>query len=450
MITDQKIEKLEKSAVKLTLTVKKEEAKKEYDALLNKYAKDAHIKGFRKGKAPRAILEQKFGEGITHEASMNLMENSLKKVFEDIDEKPLHYCTPELQEEAVIELGKDFTFSVKYDVFPEVTVKKYKNLEIEAPEVKVNKKDIDAELEKLQEQNSIVKEKADGTATKDSIVTINYIEMDDEDKEIESTKREDFVFTVGTGYNLYELDEDVTGMKKDEEKVITKDFPEDHTNKDLAGKTKKIKVKITAVKEKELPEMDDELAQDISEKYKTLKDLKDDLTNKLQTEAERQVRIMKVDALMEKIMEQTEIDLPQSMINAELENNWRNFMYQSRMQEEQLLKILEMQQKSKQDMLDEWLPNAEKNLKHQLIVNKLVEDEKVDTTDEEFENEIKKQAEQREMSLEDAKKYVEDNKLTEMVKNDIRNKKLFDLVLDSTTIKKGKKLSYMDLTQKNQ
>ena len=292
MVANKEIERLEKSAVKLTVTVEQDAVKKEFDKLVGKYCKTAHIKGFRKGKVPSAILLQKYGESIRYETSMKLIEESLKEIFDEIEERPLAYSTPELQDEAIIEEDAAYTYTVKYDVFPDVTVADYKGLTVEEPEVKIGKKEIDAELEKIQDQNSVVMEK-DGGAAKNDIVTINYSELDENGSEIEGSKREDFVFTIGTGYNIYKFDEDIEGMKKDEEKIIEKTFPDDFETAEFAGTTKKIKVLVKVVKEKQLPALDDELAQDVNEKFETLKDLKDDIKKRLETSLEQRLRSIK-------------------------------------------------------------------------------------------------------------------------------------------------------------
>ena len=159
MVANKEIEKLEKSAVKLTVTVAKEDVRKEFDGLVDKYCKTAHVKGFRKGKVPAGILLQKYGESIRYETSMKVIEESLKELFEEIEERPIAYSTPELQDEALVNEDEDFTFSVKYDVFPDITLGEYKGLTVEEPEVKVGKKEIDEELEKIRDQNSVVMEK---------------------------------------------------------------------------------------------------------------------------------------------------------------------------------------------------------------------------------------------------------------------------------------------------
>ena len=444
MITSTNIEKLDNSKVKLTVTVSKDAAQNAFDVLLKKYCSSVQMKGFRKGKVPANILLQKYGESITYEASMNLIEDSLKKAYDEVDDKPLGYASPELKEEALIKPGEDFTYTVEYDVYPEIEIGEYKGRSIEVPEVKIEKKDIDAELERLREQNAVVQEKKDGITAKDSIVTVNYSELDENGNPVEGTERQDFVFTVGTGYNYYKIDDEVTGMKKDEEKILDKTFPEDFEIKDLAGTTKKLKVKVTAIKEKMLPELDDELAQDINDKFETLKDLKEDIKNKFQEDIDNRLRQNKVDSLLNEIAKDSTIPLPESMINAELDNQWRNFMMQSRMPEEQLLQILQIQGKTKEDLFSDWRENAASSLKKQLIVSNLVEKEKIELDDAAYEQELVKQAEKSGMKIEDFKDYITKNRLEDYIKVDIKNDRLLDLLLESAIIKKGKKLTYTE------
>ena len=174
--------------------------------------------------------------------------------------------------------------------------------------MKLTADDEKRELKRYQDQNAIVSEKKGGKAAKENVVTVNYIELDENDNEIEDTKREDFTFTVGTGYNYYKFDDEIIGMKKDEEKVIEKEYAEDFEYKELAGKKVKLKITVTSVKAKKLPELDDELAQDISEKYKTLDDLKKDIKERQEGMIENKLKAVKQEKILEKIIENSEVD----------------------------------------------------------------------------------------------------------------------------------------------
>ena len=263
--------KLEKSAVKLTVTIAKKDVEESYKSTLSKYVKNAQIPGFRKGHVPASVLERKFGESIKADSFGELIDNALNEVFEkETENRPLPYAQPMMEQVPELDMTKDLTFSVTYDVFPNVEIKSFSGVSVKEPQVTITEDDIAEELKGMQERNAMVIDKKDNTVEKDNIVTINYAELDDDGKVIDGTTREDFVFTVGTGENIYKIDDEIIGMKKDETKEITKKYKKDDADPELAGKTKKITVTVKAVKVRDLPALDDDFAQDVSEKYKTL------------------------------------------------------------------------------------------------------------------------------------------------------------------------------------
>jgi trigger factor len=452
MVSSKTVTPLEHSKVKLDVSVEKDALRNEYTSLLSKYGKEAHIKGFRKGMVPLSVLEMKFGDAIKQEASFNLLEKSLAEVFETIEEKPLPYSTPSLESEESFkpEFDAEFNFSVTYDIFPKVALGIYSGLTVEEPEVALTDEDEKRELEALREQNALVVEKKDAKVAKDDIVTMNYAELDEAGNEKPGTARQDFVFTVGTGYNIFKLDDDVIGMAKDEERVIEKDYPADYEIKEYAGKKVRVKVKITAVKTKQLPELDDDLAQDISEEYKTLDDLKAAIRKRLETVRDNYIRTSKMQSLLDQIIANSPIDLPVSMVNAELERSWMRFVRNTRMQEEQVLKLLSLQNKTREALSEEWKPEAEKSLKSSLLVDKMLEAEKIEVSDSEVEEALKKEAEESKQSFDELKKYYEDNHILDMVKSELKERKLFDKLLADSKIVKGKEVKLVDVLSKNQ
>jgi len=447
VIAKKEVETQEKSSAKLTITVGKDEVKKNYDELVQEYCKKIHVNGFRKGKVPPKILEKKYGESLKAEASGKIIEEAVKEAFDEIEEKPLPYSQPALEEEAIIDPDQDFAFSVIYDTFPEVKVGEYKGLEVEKPQVEVTKEELQQELEKIQDQNSIVVDKEEGKAEDGDIVTIDYAELDENEEEKADTRREDFSFTIGTEYNIYKIDEDVKGMEVGEEKTIEKTYSEDDDNKDLAGKTVKLKVKLKSMKQKDLPEIDDELAQDVSENYETLDDLKADITKRLEKEAEDKVRHQLFDELIGKIAENSEVELPESMVKAELENSWQRFAGQLQMPAEKIEQLLEGQGKAKDDMLEEWRPGVEENIKKRLFMDKIIEDEKIEVSDEDAENFMKEQAEQANLTFDQVKSYYENNQMMDYLKQDLATRKLTDFLIENAKVKKGKKVKLQDLKQ---
>ncbi|HKJ86764.1 MAG TPA: trigger factor, partial [Spirochaetia bacterium] len=422
----------------------------EYKSLLGQYAKSAQIKGFRKGHVPPDILERKFGESIKFEASQKVLEDSLRAVFEEIDEKPLPYSQPALDGEPDFDIEKDLTYSVVYDIFPEIELGEYKGLEIEVPQVSISKEDEERELKALQEQNAIVIDKEEGGVEAGNIVTVDYCELDAEGNVIEDTEREDFVFTQGSGYNVYKIDEDVLGMKTGEEKTVDKEYPEDFEDADLAGQKKKLKITVKAIKERQLPEIDDDLAQDISDEYETIADLKKDIKGRLERTIEGRLREQKNNALIEQIVEKSTIPVPESMVQAELENSWRNFVQQFRAEEEQVLSLLQAQGRTKENLLEEWREGATKRIRGQLAVQKILESEEIEVTDEEVDAELDNQAQSGGATKEQLKQYYESQNMMDYVQREVRERKLFEKILEDSKIKKGEKVGFLDLMGRNE
>ena len=451
MIKSKEIKTLENSVVELSVTIEKEAVKKEYDELLSKYAKTAHFKGFRKGKVPAAILERKYSDSLRMESGYNLVEKCLEDILKDVEKKPLPYYTPKMSNEEAfaVDLDKDLTFSVTYETYPEITLGQYKGLEIEVPVVKLSKDDEERELKKYQEQNAVVSEKKEGAVEKDNVVTVNYTEVDEKDNPIEGTSREDFTFTVGTGYNYYKFDDDITGLKNGEEKIIEKEFADDFEYKELAGRKIRVKVKVTGIKSKQLPAIDDELAQDISDKYKTLADLKKDIKERQNGMIDSKLKAIKQQRIIDRIIEASTLDVPSSMVDQELEHSWQNFLYQFGGNDQKVLQLLALQNKTKEDLLAEWTPSAVKSVKGQLLVSKIIDEEKFETTDEEIEEEIKKQALQSGMQEEEFRKYIDDNNMRSYIRHSLVEKKAYDMLVENSTVKKGETVKFLDFIQTN-
>ncbi|MDR2470746.1 MAG: trigger factor [Treponema sp.] len=443
MPVSKDIERLPHSAVKLTLTVGKDEVRARYDELVAEYVKSAMVPGFRKGKVPRDVLERKFGSALRDEALNKIFGKAITETFEDEgfpkEDQPLHYSTPRLEGEPELDFDRDLSFSVVYDVLPKVTVGPWKGLEAELPFVEVAPEDVNRELEGIRERNAIVLDRDDGAASaKDDVVTVNYSELDGGEP-MPGSEREDFVFTLGSAYNLYQFDDELLGMKKGETRDITKTFPADYLHKELAGRTVTIRVTLTALKERKLPDLDDDLAQDVDEKYQTLEDLKKNVREGLEKNLEKRRRDMAVSRLLEQVLEKTPIDLPESMVNLEIDSRVRRLARQFGMGAEEMEKRLA----EDRNVREEWRPDAEKALKSRLIVETLMDELKLEATEEEIEKEIEDRS-SLSAAQEDVKKYYAGKETRNYLKEDIRERKLFDLFLAENKIKKGKKESYLD------
>lgn len=451
MNVTKQVSKLENSAVKLTATIAKDDVVNGYNENLKKYAKNISLPGFRKGHVPVKVLEQKYGDSLKQEVLIDLVDQSLNQIFaeeESKDIRPLPYSQPRLEDDKVPEFSteKDLTFTVIYDVFPTVEVKEFSKIEVKEPQVSVTDKDIEEELKAIQERNAMVIDKKDGDPVeKDNIVTIDYSELNDDGSMVEGSKREGFVFTVGTGENIYKIDDEIIGMKKDETKEITKTYAKDDKDEELAGKTKKISVTVKAIKVRNLPALDDDLAQDVNEKYKTIDDLRKDITRGLEAAKTRKVNELKSQSLIEQLVEKNPVVVPQSMINAEMENRFRMMAQQFQTTPQQLEKMIEASGQKKEDMLKQWTGDAEKMLKSRLIVEQLLQDKNITVTPEEVEAEYAKMAEDAGTTVDAIKEQYKNPRYKEYIIDDLKERKLFEDLYKQVKVSKGDKMEFADL-----
>lgn len=418
---------LEKSAVKLTVTIAKKDVQESYNNVLSKYTKNAQIPGFRKGHVPANVLERKYGEGIKADALSELIDKSLNEIFEkETENRPLPYKQPIMEAVPELDTSKDLSYSVTYDVFPKVEVKTLSGITIKEPQVQITDKDLENELKNIQERNAVViDKKSDEAAAKGDIVTIDYSEEGGEN-------RNGYVFTLGAGDDAYKIDDKVTGMKKDESKEFEKD-------------SKKIKVTVKAIKVRNLPALDDDLAQDVSEKFKTLDDLKKDISRNMEVAKNRKIAEIKSQSLLEQLVEKNPFEIPASMLEAELDGRWRMMAQQFQTTPEQLEKMVTASGQTKETMLKEWTGDSEKMLKSRIIVDSLLKSRNISVTPEEIEEEYKKIAEEGGMDIEEVKKHYSDPRSKEWLIDDTKENKLYDELYKEVKVTKGDKVSFADL-----
>ena len=418
---------LEKSAVKLTVTIAKKDVQESYNGVLTKYTKNAQIPGFRKGHVPANILERKYGEGIKADALSEIIDSSLNEIFEkETENRPLPYQQPAMEKVPELDLTKDLTYSVTYDVFPKVEVSNLSGITVKEPQVTISDKDLENELKAIQERNAVViDKKADEPAEKDNIVTVDYEEENGE-------KRNGYVFTIGSGEDAYGIEDQITGMKKDE----TKEFEKD---------SKKIKVTVKTIKVRNLPALDDELAKDVSEKFKTLDDLKKDISRNMEVAKNRKISEIKSQSLLEQLIEKNPFEIPASMLAAELDGRWRMMAQQFQTTPEQLKKMIESSGQTTESMLKEWTGDSEKMLKSRIIVDSLIKSKNISVTPEEIEEQYKKIAEEGGMDVEEVKKHYSDPRSKEWLIDDTKEQKLYNELYKEVKVSKGDKTTFADL-----
>lgn len=449
----KEITKLEHSAAKLTVTVAKEDVANGYKTTLGKYVKQVQIPGFRKGHVPASVLERKYGEQIKMEAAGDLIDSVLNEIFQDekeLSNRPLPYAQPRMDEMPAFDTAKEFTFTVTYDVFPSVEVKDFNGISVKEPQVSVGDAEVEEELKGIQERNAaVIDKKEDEKAEKDNIVTIDIEEIGEDGKAVEGTKREGFTFTLGTAENVYKIDDDIIGMKANETKEITKKYAKTDADKNLAGTTKKYSVTVKQIKVRNLPALDDDLAQDVSDKYKTLADLKADILKNLNIAKDRKIKEIKVNSLLEQLIEKNPIEIPASMLQAELNGRWGQMAQQFQTTPEDLERMVVASGQKKEDMLAQWTGDAEKMLKCRIIVDSLLKSKNISVTPEEVEEAYQKLADSNGVSVEDVKKHYADPRAKEWFIDDVKEQKLYDDIFAQIKVAKGDKTSFADLFKAN-
>jgi trigger factor len=445
----KEVKRLEKSNISLSVTVPKEDVRAQYQDMLKEYSKSLQIPGFRKGHVPQEVLERKFGDALKSDALGRIIESAVKEIFEAKDlprgEKPLPYSTPELQEdpEPVLDFDKDLQFSVIYDVLPEVKVGRWKGLNVEYPYAEVEKADIDRELEEVRERNAVVMDRDESAkAQKDDVVTIDYTIFEEDGLTPSIFQRKDFTFSIGSTTNIYKFDDAIIGMKKGETKDHEKEFDKDFFEPSLAGQKRKIQITLNSLKEKKLPDLDDDLAQDVDEKFKTLDDLKNSIKERLEKNLEWKLREKKTNELLKQIMENTPVTLPESMIRAEVEGRWRRLARYYNTSAETMMRMMSTGE-GHEEREKEWRENAQKSLHSRIIIETLMEDLKIEVTDEDLEKEFESIAAKAETEVAEVKKNYDEQAVI-YLKEDIKEKRLIDMMLAENTLKPGKKENYLD------
>ena len=450
VISEKKIEKLERSKVKMTATVPAADVRAIYDEMLREYTNSVKIDGFRKGHVPPSVLERKFGESLKLDAMSRVLEKAVEASLAGSEEKPLAYEAPALDGEPEFALDKDFTFSVTYDVFPAFEAPSLDSIEITLPQVAVGDEDMNRELDQIRERNAIVVEKAEAAAKGDS-VTLGWSELNADGTIVEGSTREDFTFEIGKGLNLYKFDDEIVGMAAGDSKTFAKTFAEEYEYKALAGRTVTLSVKVSKVKQKNLPELDNDLAQDISEKYKTLEDLKNAVKTQLQASLDTRLRDLKEKAVMDVLLSRTTIDIPDSMAAAELSMRWDSLKREMGIDtDDKMERIAEYSGKSRIQLYEDWKPAIQRSIAGRLVLDKLLEAGSFIATDEDLAAEYARQAEGTAMSVEEVKAEYEKRQSVDYLKERIRENKFFDSVLASATVKTGEPVAFVDFMGRNE
>ena len=380
-----KVEKKENSVVEIEFTMYKEQFNAELDKAFKQNAKKFKVPGFRNGMVPRAVVEKTYGEGVLYEF---VIENTVDEAYRTaVVENELEIVSrPELD---IKQIGKDkdFVFVVTVCVKPEAKVADYKGIEVKKVSTRVTKKEVEEELERIREKNARIVTVEDRDL-KDGDISVIDFEGFVDGVAFDGGKGENFELTIGSGQFIPGFEDQMVGMKIGEERDVNVKFPEEYHAENLAGKDATFKVKLHEIKEKVLPELDDEFAKDVSE-FDTLEEYRKDLNKKVKERKENQAKATKEQEAIEKFIEKVEVVIPDGMIDEEVEKMVEemnaNLSYQG-LNIDQYLQYMGI---TLEDYKKEMRVQAEKRIKLNLGLEAVAKEEKVEVSDEEIDAKIK-------------------------------------------------------------
>jgi trigger factor len=421
-----KWEKLEGNQGVLTVEVEAEKVNEGLDAAFKKVVKKVTIPGFRKGKVPRSIFEKRFGvEALYQDALDIILPEAYAKAVEETGIEPVD--RPEIDIEQ-LEKGKSLIFTAKVTVKPEVKLGEYKNLEVEKLDTTVTDEDVENELKRLQERHAELVVKEEGTVENGDTVVIDFEGFVDGEP-FEGGKAENYSLEIGSGTFIPGFEEQLIGMEAGAEKEIEVTFPEEYHAENLAGKPATFKVKVHEIKMKKLPELDDEFAKDVDDEVETLEQLKAKTREKLEESKKREADEKLREDLINKAVENTEIDVPEVMIENETDRMLREFEQRLQMQGMNLDLYYQFSGQDEAALREQMKEDAEKRVRTSLTLEAIAKAENIEVTDEEANEELEKMAELYNTPVENIKKMLGNN--LDGVKEDLKIRKTIEFLVEN-------------------
>ena len=419
------VENLEHNMAKLTITVSAEEVEKALQAAYLKQRSKISLPGFRKGKVPRQMIEKMYGPEVFYdEAANHMISEAYGKAY---DECELEIASQPTIDVVQLEKGKDFIFTAEVATKPEVTLGDYKGLEVPKSETEVTDEDVEAELKKEQEKNSRTVTVEDRGAENGDITTIDFEGFVDGEA-FEGGKGTDYPLTLGSGSFIPGFEDQLVGSKAGDHVEVKVTFPEEYQAKELAGKEAVFQCDVKKVEAKELPELDDDFAQDASE-FDTLAEYKEDIKKNLTEKKEKEARAAKENAAVDKAIENAQMEIPDAMLNTQVRQMLDDFSRRMQSQGLTMEQYFQFTGMTLEKMQEEMKPQALKRIQTRLVLEKIAEVENIQPTDEEVEEEFKKMADAYKMEVEKIKELLGDRELEQM-KKDMAVQKAVTLVAD--------------------
>ena len=420
------VENLEKNMAKLTIEVAAEELEKAIQGAYLKQKNQINMPGFRKGKAPRKMIEKMYGAGIFYEDAANaLIPEAYAKASE---ESGLEIVSQPSIDVVQLESGKPFIFTAEVAVKPEVTLGEYKGLEVPAGDLEVTDEDIEAELKREQERNSRIVDVDDRAVESDDTIRLDFEGFVDGEA-FAGGKGNDYPLAIGSNSFIPGFEDQLIGAKIGEDVEVNVTFPEDYQAEELAGKPAVFKCKVNKIEMKELPALDDDFAKDVSE-FDTLEEYKADIKANLEKKKAEDAKRAKEDAVVEKAAENAQMEIPDAMIDTQVEQMVNDFARRMQAQGLSMEQYVQITGTTPQMMKDQMKPQAVKRIQSRLVLEKIAEVENIQISDEKLDEEIAKMAEMYKMEADKLKEMMGDYE-KEQMKKDIAVQEAVTLIADA-------------------
>ena len=409
------VENLEHNMAKLTITVSAEEVEKALQAAYLKQRSKISLPGFRKGKVPRQMIEKMYGPEVFYdEAANHMISEAYGKAY---DECELEIASQPTIDVVQLEKGKDFIFTAEVAVKPAVKLGEYKGLKVDKVSTRVMQKEVDEEIEKERERNARTVEVTDRAVQDKDIVTLDFEGFVD-GVAFEGGKGENYPLTIGSGAFIPGFEEQLIGAEIDKETEVKVTFPEEYQAKELAGKEAVFKCTVHEIKAKELPELDDEFASEVSEEAETLEDYKAEVKAKIKERKENEGKEKKENQAVEQAVANAEIDLPAPMVDLQAKQMADDFARRIMQQGMSVEQYFQFTGLNEEKMMEELKPQAEKRIRTRLVLEAIVAAENIEVSDERLDEELQKMADSYQMEVEKLKEFMGENEKKQM-KEDI-------------------------------
>ena len=420
------VEKLEHNMAKLTITVPAETFNKAITQAYKKMKNQISIPGFRKGKVPQAMVEKMYGAGMFYEDAANIViPEEYDKALAEV--KDIKITSQPAIDVTQMEKGKEFIFTAEVATKPEVTLGQYKGIEVPETKVEVTDEEIEAELKKVQEQNAR-EITVDRPAENGDTVVIDF-EGSVDGEVFEGGTAENHPLVLGSGSFIPGFEDQLVGATADSDVEVNVTFPEDYQAKDLAGKAAVFKVKVHEIKKKELPEINDEFAQDVSE-FDTLDEYKEDVKKGIAEQKEKAVRQEKQEKIIRQIVENAEMDIPDPMVVTQTRQMMDQFAQQMQSNGLSMAQYYQFTGLTPDGLLEQMKPQAQKNIENRLVLEAIAAAEGITASEEEVEKEFANIAERYGLTVDKVKEIFADEE-TENIKSDIAAQKALDMITEA-------------------